>query len=67
VMRRRLTKEPGISVMKPWTRTAVVMLAGLLGTMACMLTRVDPVADQAAMAAQAGTAVVGGSLLAVLP
>jgi hypothetical protein len=32
-MRRRLTEEPGISVMKPWTRTAVVMLAGLLGTM----------------------------------
>ena len=34
---------------------------------ACMLTRVDPVADQAAIAGQAGTAAVGGSLLAVLP
>src|ERR1700722_103922 len=32
-----------------------------------MLTRVDQVADQAAIAGQAGTAAVGGSLLAVLP
>src|ERR1700730_3590163 len=32
-----------------------------------MLTRVDPVADQAAIAGQAGTSAMGGSLLAVLP
>jgi hypothetical protein len=32
-----------------------------------MLTRVDPVADQAAIAGQAGTAAMGASLLAVLP
>jgi hypothetical protein len=42
-------------------------LQGCWAQWACMLTRVDRVADQAAIAGQADTAAVGGSLLAVLP